>query len=288
MTSDEASGALSEKEREALRLLLAGHDAKSTARLLGVSHHAIHDRLRSARLKLGTTGSRQAALLLRGSENVTPDQVMHKPIGGATDADFPKGPSSANMKRLGSSWTHGRNAGLIIMFVSILIVAATVAIISDAAAPSQYLRAAETQALVAEADVASPAEASSREGPAERIAPDQARSILSAQEFLSLFDQGKAAESYAAAAPALRNAYGIELWELAAAIRATEGGAQRRTLVDVKNDASPANPAFEALEILTFDTTMLNGKHLVERLVMARIGGGWYAAAFDAEEVDKR
>lgn len=288
MTPDEASDALSEKEREALRLLLAGNDAKSTGRLLGVSHHAIHDRLRSARLKLGTTSSRQAALLLRGSENATPDQLVHKPIGGATFPDFPEGPDSASMKRPGSSWRHRRNAGLIIMSVSILIVAATIAFISDGATPSQYAGAAEAQPLVSAGVVSSPAKTTSRDGPTETIAANQARSGMAAGEFLALFDQGKAAESYAAAAPALRNTHGIALWELAAAVRATEGGAQRRTLIDVQTDASPTNPAFEALEILTFDTMMLNGKHMVERLVMARIDGGWYAAAFDAEEVDKR
>ena len=289
MTPDEASDALSEKEREALRLLLAGHDAKSAAKRLGVSHHAIHDRLRSARLKLGTSSSRQAALLLRGSESAPPDQVVHKQIGGETASDFPKkGPSSASMKPPGSSRTHRRHTGLIIMSVSIFVVAATIAIISDGATPSQSRAAAEASPPILAAVNANSVQTSTHHQASEAIAPDQAQSVRAAIEFLSLFDQGKAAESYAAAAPALRSAHAIELWELAAAIRATEGGVQRRTLVDVENDASPTDPAFQALEILTFDTIMLNGKHMAERLVMARVDGGWHAAAFDAEDVDKR
>ena len=44
---------LSEREKEALRLLLVGHDAKSIATMLGLSVHTINDRLRDARRKLG-------------------------------------------------------------------------------------------------------------------------------------------------------------------------------------------------------------------------------------------
>ena len=47
------TGMLTEKEKEALRLLLAGHDAKSSARELDISVHTLNDRLRSARRKLG-------------------------------------------------------------------------------------------------------------------------------------------------------------------------------------------------------------------------------------------
>jgi len=55
---------LSEREREVLRLLLAGHDAKSAARSLGISVHAVNERLREARRKLGVSSSREAARIL--------------------------------------------------------------------------------------------------------------------------------------------------------------------------------------------------------------------------------
>lgn len=287
MNVDDVSDALSEKEREALRLLLAGHDAKSTAHRLGVSHYAIHDRLRSARLKLGTSSSRQAALLLCQSENTTPDPMVHKPIGGADLPNVPEELASANMKRPGSSWVQRRKSGLIIMSVSILIVAATVAINGYAVAPWGSYPAASAQPVGSEAHINGTAQTSRGDRPAERTASIQARSDVPAREFLSLFDQGNAGASYAAAAPAFRNALGIELWELAAVIRASEGGAQRRILVDVEEDGNPANPAFQAMEILTFHTVMLNGKRSVERVVMVRIGEDWKVAAFDAEEGNK-
>jgi DNA-binding CsgD family transcriptional regulator len=51
-------GALNEREKQALRLLLDGHDAKSAAVTLGLSVHTINEYLRQARRKLGVTSSR--------------------------------------------------------------------------------------------------------------------------------------------------------------------------------------------------------------------------------------
>jgi DNA-binding CsgD family transcriptional regulator len=56
--------ALTEKEKQTLRLLLAGHDAKSLARSLGLSVHTVNERLRDARRKLSASSSREAARLL--------------------------------------------------------------------------------------------------------------------------------------------------------------------------------------------------------------------------------
>ncbi len=52
---------LSEREKEALRLLLVGYDAKSIANTFGLSVHTVNDRLRDARRKLGVSSSREAA-----------------------------------------------------------------------------------------------------------------------------------------------------------------------------------------------------------------------------------
>lgn len=48
----QAIGDLTDKEKEALRLLVEGHDAKSSANFLGLSVHTVNDRLRNARRKL--------------------------------------------------------------------------------------------------------------------------------------------------------------------------------------------------------------------------------------------
>ena len=49
---------LTEKEKETLRLLVSGYDAKSMARHLGLSVHTINERLRDARRKMAVSSSR--------------------------------------------------------------------------------------------------------------------------------------------------------------------------------------------------------------------------------------
>jgi len=51
-----------------LRLLVRGHDIKSIARELSISITAANERLRSARLKLGVSSSREAARILVAAE----------------------------------------------------------------------------------------------------------------------------------------------------------------------------------------------------------------------------
>jgi DNA-binding CsgD family transcriptional regulator len=63
---------LTEREKEALRLLLKGFDVKTCARELNVSSNTITERLRSARTKLGVTSSREAARILIKAENADP------------------------------------------------------------------------------------------------------------------------------------------------------------------------------------------------------------------------
>lgn len=56
-----AAESLTDKEREALRLLAEGHTIKTAAAQLGASEAAINERLRSARRKTGATSSRDLA-----------------------------------------------------------------------------------------------------------------------------------------------------------------------------------------------------------------------------------
>lgn len=84
-----AAGAanLTERERKVLRLLLAGHDAKSIAARLDISVHAVNERLRKARQKLGVGSSREAARLLAAAEAVDNSLVDEKiGLGGTMTA----------------------------------------------------------------------------------------------------------------------------------------------------------------------------------------------------------
>jgi DNA-binding CsgD family transcriptional regulator len=283
MKAGDPIDALSEKEREALRLLLAGYDAKSSAQKLGVSHHAIHDRLRRAREKLGTTGSRQAALLLSEAEKLAPDPIVHETFGAEATAPSAEDPSSADLKPPGSSWWQVRSKGLIIMSISILIVAATLAITSPGERLRENAGAAEASTVGSEAVITIPTETAPTVRPVQELAPTQARSGTAARAFMALVDAGDAAASYEAAAPSFRDAHSFDLWRLGVAIRASDGGAQRRVLVAVQRDSNPANPQHEALEILTFETLMLNGERKAERLVLALNDGLWQVANIDVQ-----
>lgn len=60
---------ITHSERVVLELLAQGYDIKACATELGISDHAVGERLRGARRKLGVTSSRQAARLLRASRS---------------------------------------------------------------------------------------------------------------------------------------------------------------------------------------------------------------------------
>ena len=64
----EALEDLSDKEKETLRLVVRGHDAKSMARELDLSVYTVNERLRAARRKLGVTSSKEAARMLFEAE----------------------------------------------------------------------------------------------------------------------------------------------------------------------------------------------------------------------------
>ena len=73
--------ALTNREKETLRLLLSGHDAKSIARELGLSVHTINERLRDARRKLDVSSSREAARLLAEVEQRNPNSFVDTGLG---------------------------------------------------------------------------------------------------------------------------------------------------------------------------------------------------------------
>lgn len=77
--------ALTDREKETLRLLLIGHDAKSIAGRMGLSVHTINERLRDARRKLDVSSSREAARLLAEAEQGDHDLLADKQLGVATE-----------------------------------------------------------------------------------------------------------------------------------------------------------------------------------------------------------
>src|SRR5690606_17834616 len=114
--------ALTEKEKQALRLLAGGHDAKSMAQHLGLSVHTVNERLRGARRKMSVSSSREAARQLRDHERGDPENLGDMSLGDATGAPGMEQPrASAEARRMPRR--AGWIVGAIIMSVGLALFA---------------------------------------------------------------------------------------------------------------------------------------------------------------------
>lgn len=109
---------LTPRQKEILRLLLNGFDAKSAARELGISVHTVTEHLREARRHLGVSSSREAARILRQVESTPPDNMGPSAFGVV-------GPATTRLS-LGQLSPNGRLAYVGVSLV-ILIAAAAIA-----------------------------------------------------------------------------------------------------------------------------------------------------------------
>lgn len=103
----EAPFGLSEKEREVLRLLTQGHDAKSVATSLGLSVHTVNERLREARAKTQSSSSRGAARLLAEIEkakNLGPIKTVVSPTPAAPQQSGPPHVGATESSPFSSRW----------------------------------------------------------------------------------------------------------------------------------------------------------------------------------------
>jgi DNA-binding CsgD family transcriptional regulator len=126
------ASSLNARELEILRLLAAGHTAKTIAAELGTSETAIHERLRTARRKTGIGSSRELARRLTPQKNG--DRNFDLPAQLLSDN------SMAKPDTLGPDWSKG----LIAMLIAMSVAAAALMV---AAAPSANV-APETPAAV--------------------------------------------------------------------------------------------------------------------------------------------
>lgn len=112
--------ALLEREKDVLRLLLIGHEAKSIARHLDLSTHVVNERLRDARRKLGVGSSREAARLLAQAEADNPKKFGDKDFG------YPRPAISVNQAAVqvkDSTAQTGITSGKLLMIISASILA---------------------------------------------------------------------------------------------------------------------------------------------------------------------
>lgn len=245
--------ALTEKEKDALRLLLRGHDAKSSARELGLSVHTVNERLREARRKLGVTSSREAARRLLAEEGQNPEapHEFHadKALGDAPEAAAAAGMTASATRR----WVGQRPA---LALIGVLAMSLVLAALFLPASPLSVLpAAAPAPVLAAETDAAAAARA--------------------AEAFLTLVDEGRWAESYAATGAEFRRLNTLAVWsEVSERVRPPLGKLLTRDLTG--NEWVPAPPA--GYRLIKFRSAYANGTQQTESLSLAWEDGAWKVA----------
>ncbi len=241
--------ALTEKEKQTLRLLVSGYDAKSMARHLGLSVHTVNERLRDARRKMATSSSREAARQLREVEGQTPDLFGDKALGDAAAPGAAQGirqPAQGGGKRRRTGWIVGGLA----MTLSLALLA-----FSALSGPSQ----APALRLTAASAVSS--------------TPASEKAVIdSARQFLAQLDRDDWAASWQATHQSFKLLNTVEWWsEASKSVRLKVGTIKSRELISA--DFTPAPPnGYWTVKFRANYTLMPDA---VETLALASEDGGW-------------
>lgn len=204
---------LTDREKQTLRLIVRGHDAKSIARTLDLSIHTINERLRDARRKMAVPSSREAARLLFEAEGASPQSLGDGQIGAhavAAPVDQAAGPA----------W---RRPALII---GVLLMTLLLGLLALVAAPPAAQAPASTE--VVRTDV-----------------------VRSAQAWLELLDQSKWDDSYRGTGAAFRKLNTLKMWSDASErVRKPLGAVVSRTLLSQENLPAPPD-GYEVVKFKT-------------------------------------
>lgn len=247
----EGLASLTDKERQTLRLIARGHDAKSTALHLGLSVHTINERLRIARRKLSVTSSREAARLLLDREEATHCFLADKDLGEAEPASDMGWIEPAKDGRK----TRRRFASILAGGAVISLILAVLTIIANSAdAP---------RSAVADAGAA-----------ATSVDPAVAQA---ARSWLELVDLGRWSESWEAAGSAFKRLNTVEQWLSASEqARVPLGAALSRTVLAQEN--LPAPPS--GYEVLRFRTSFVGKADAIETVTLEREGSAWRVVGY--------
>jgi DNA-binding CsgD family transcriptional regulator len=249
MQAESGSWALTEKEKQTLRLIVRGHDAKSVARNLGLSVHTINERLRDARRKMAVSSSREAARLLLeaedGARSPTPDLLRDVEIGedeSGVDVDQAETPISG-VRPVDRS--PRLIIGVLLMTFALGLLA--LAVLPPAGAPPS---AAPTVL---------------------QTAPDAAV-VDAARQWLVLVDQARWDDSYRGTGTAFQKLNTAEVWAATSEkVRVPLGAVLSRTFVSQQD--LPAPPA--GYQVVKFRTRFANKADAIETVSLEREGGAW-------------
>lgn len=204
---------LTEREKQTLRLIVRGHDAKSIARSLDLSVHTINERLRDARRKMTVASSREAARMLFEAEGAIPEKLGDGQIGAdpaAIPVDHATGPAR-------------RRPALITGVLLMTILLGLAALI---AAPSATQAPASTEAV--KTDV-----------------------VQAARSWLELLDQSKWEASYRGTGSAFQKLNTLKVWtDVSERVRTPLGAVVSRTLLSQENLPAPPD-GYEVVKFRT-------------------------------------
>lgn len=250
--------ALTEKEKQTLRLIVRGHDAKSTARSLGLSVHTINERLRDARRKVAVSSSREAARLLLEAEggdlaSSNPDLFGDAEIG----ADASQARMDQGTAPIGGARRTSRHPWIII---GVLLMTIALGLLALAALPQ-----------VVSAPPPAPITADATSNP---------EVVDSARQWLALVDQRHWDESYRATGASFRKLNTAQVWAtVSEKVRVPLGAMISRTLLSQQN--LPAPPY--GYEVVKFRTRFANKAEAVETVTLDREAGSWRAVGVTIE-----
>ena len=252
---------LTEREKETLRLLIRGYDAKSIANRLGLSVHTVNERLRDARRKLDVSSSREAARLLAEAEQNDPHSFVYNPMGVAGEVE----------KAVPAAQTHGRqgvahrlvwlSGGMLAMSL-VIATAIITSVFHWGAAPG----APQAQAA---------------SSPAPTVDSSAAASLNAARNWVALVDSHRWEESWRTAATMFRSQISAVQWtSTIQSVRQPLGPIASRTFQSVmKTTSLPGAPAGD-YEILLFKTDFAQRRGAVETITLTHESGGWKVVGY--------
>ena len=250
MTSGMTDGlwALTEKEKQTLRLMVRGHDAKSIARSLDLSVHTINERLRDARRKMAVSSSREAARLLleaEGTPEASPPDFLGDRLLGADAAPVEADQDEAPV--VGVRPADRRRLILLgVLLMTFVLGLLALAALPDAA-PTPQATSAAAQAHNAEV-------------------------VDAARQWLALIDQDKWAESYRGTGSAFQKLNTVQVWtEVSQTMRGRFGTLQSRSLLS--QEELPAPP--HGYEVVKFRASYANQAQAIETVTLDRENGAW-------------
>lgn len=237
--------ALTEKEKQTLRLMVRGHDAKSIARSLNLSVHTINERLRDARRKMAVSSSREAArLLLEAEGGGTPlPEILGYMALGDDERPHREDPCAAPTVGAGGA---ARQPSIILGVCLMSLIFGLLAITAMSDAPSAP--AATTEAAV------------------------NSEVVTAARQWLSLVDQGKWQESYESTATSFQQLNTAQVWaSVSEKVRTPLGAMLSRTFVSQENLPAPPH----GYEVVKFRTSYANKADALETVSLDRENGAW-------------